>query len=806
MSISPSSAPTVFERSSAKLAADLVAIRDRLRSGQQHLADWQGGELAVSAVPGAGKSTGMAGAAAIAIAKHRLNLRCQLVLVTFTRSAAANLKTRIRQLLRELKLPANGFSVHTLHGLALAIAHRHPELSGLNFEDSALITPARNHRLMRDCVDQWIADFPKPYEALIQGRGFDGEETERLRRRAVLRTEVLPDLANTVIHEAKSSGILPEALRSLAATACLANPSDASDSDLGYNVLEIAAGLYERYQTLLSQRGLMDYDDMILAALRVLAEPATRALWQRQTFAVFEDEAQDSTPLQTRLLEILGQDPDHPEAPPNLVRVGDPNQAINSTFTPADPIFFRQFCDRCQAQNRLITLDRAGRSSPVILDAANFVLDWVNRNAYLQGRRAPFRSQHIQPVPQGDPQPNANPSPLGAGLELCFPETTFATVECIRAKAIALFAQDPQTQAAILVRENKQGRFLAQRLEDLETEHGIVVYEVGGRDRRSNVPNEILTLLQFIQRPHSPDNLKAALTTLLRRQLIPSQDLNALAPAPEQFLYPGPLDPAQSRPVREARRYCNGLLQARLALPPLQLLSFLALTLNYDPAELASADKLAEQAARRAGGEISLQTIIAALSEIVSSEKFEGIDLENAESRYTQPGQITIITMHKAKGLDWDVVFLPFLQAQTIPGHTWVPPQSKFLGEFTLSEVARAQIRTHLHQGPDTIPDLNQAWAEAGALKQAEEFRLLYVAMTRAKRLLWMAAARQAPFSWNKPEGIDPKLPCPAFTALAQRFPQAVINTLGESTTTGLELNIRDAVAAPNADEDTLDF
>lgn len=796
MSISPAPASPAFEPSPGELAADLAAIRDRLRSGQQHLADWQGGELAVSAVPGAGKSTGMAGAAAIAIAKHRLNLRRQLVLVTFTRSAAANLKTRIRQLLRELKLPVNGFSVHTLHGLALAIAHRHPELSGLNFEDSALITPARNHRLMRDCVDQWIADFPKPYEALIEGRGFDGEETERLRRRAVLRTEVLPDLANTVIHEAKSSGILPEALRSLAATACLANPSDASDSGLGdnvgynvgYNVLEIAAGLYERYQTLLSQRGLMDYDDMILAALRVLAEPETRALWQRQTFAVFEDEAQDSTPLQTQLLEILGQDPDHPEAPPNLVRVGDPNQAINSTFTPADPIFFRQFCDRCQAQNRLITLDRAGRSSPVILDAANFVLDWVNRNAHAHAhaRRAPFRSQHIQPVPQGDPQPNANPAPLGAGLELCFPETTFETVERIRARAIALFAQDPQTQAAILVRENKQGRFLAQRLEDLETEHGIVVYEVGQRDRRSNVPSEILTLLQFIQRPHSPDNLKAALTTLLRRQLIPSQDLNALAPAPEQFLYPGPLDPAQPRSVREARRYCNGLLQARLALPPLQLLSFLALTLNYDPAELASADKLAEQAARRAGGEISLQTIIAALGEIVSSEKFEGIDLENAESRYTQPGQLTIITMHKAKGLDWDVVFLPFLQAQTIPGHTWVPPQSKFLGDFTLSEVARAQIRTHLHQGPGTIPDLNQAWAEAGALKQAEEFRLLYVAMTRAKRLLWMAAARQAPFSWNKPEGIDPKSPCPALTALAQRFPQAVTEAVTEAVTDSL--------------------
>ncbi len=765
---------------SAEQQAGIAALRDRLRSGQQHLADWQGGELAVSAVPGAGKSTGMAAAAAITIARNRLNQRRQLVLVTFTRSAAANLKTQIRQLLRQLHLPVNGFSVYTLHGLALSIANRHPELSGLNLEDSALITPARDHRLIRDCVNQGIADFPHAYDTLTEGRRLDSETTERLRRQAVLRTEVLPDLASTVIHEAKSSGLLPAALRAIAATARFDSGSD-PDGDLNgdlngdpntapYNILDIAAGLYERYQRRLKQRNLIDYDDMILAALRVLSDPETRALWQRQTFAVFEDEAQDSTPLQSQLLDILGRDPDRPDAPPNLVRVGDPNQAINSTFTPADPIFFRQFCDRCQTQNRLITLNQAGRSSPIILDAANFVLDWVNLNS----RRFPFRPQHIHPVPGGDPQPEANPSPLGHGLELCFPETTEETVAEIRARAIALFRQDPETQAAILVRENKQGRFLAQRLEDLETEHGIVVYEVGQRDRHSNVPSEILILLQFIQRPHSPDNLKAALTVLMRRQLIPSQDLNALAPAPEQFLYPGPLNPTQPRPVREARRYCNGLLQARLALPPLQLLSFLALTLNYDPAELASADKLAEQAARRAGGEISLNTMIAALGEIVSSEKFEGVDLDNAEARYTRPGQITIITMHKAKGLDWDVVFLPFLQAQTIPGQTWVPPQSKFLGDFTFSEVARAQIRTHLHQDTATLPNLDQAWEEASLLKKSEEFRLLYVAMTRAKRLLWMSAAQQAPFSWSKPTQLAPKAPCPALTALAQRFPGSV--------------------------------
>ncbi|HEY9895421.1 MAG TPA: ATP-dependent helicase, partial [Candidatus Sericytochromatia bacterium] len=305
--------------------ASLDQLRDTLRPGQREIALWTGGALAVSAVPGAGKSTGMAVAAAIAIAQQQLHARRQLVVVTFTRSAAANLKVKIRANLKALGLPPGGFVVQTLHGLAWAIARAHPALSGLN-PDSVLVTPNQNHRLIRTCVEQWVSANARHYQTLLEGRQFDGEETERLRRQSVLRTEVLPALATTVIHEAKSSGLLPDDLR-----------SQSNDVDDPYSVLAIAAGLYEFYQTQLRFRNLIDYDEMILAALRVLDDPQVRQSWQQQVFAVFEDEAQDSSPLQTRLLEILAADPADPTSydRTNLVRVGDPNQAINSTFTPA---------------------------------------------------------------------------------------------------------------------------------------------------------------------------------------------------------------------------------------------------------------------------------------------------------------------------------------------------------------------------------------------------------------------------------------------------------------------------------------
>ncbi|MEL6326411.1 MAG: 3'-5' exonuclease, partial [Cyanobacteria bacterium J06626_23] len=66
------------------------------------------------------------------------------------------------------------------------------------------------------------------------------------------------------------------------------------------------------------------------------------------------------------------------------------------------------------------------------------------------------------------------------------------------------------------------------------------------------------------------------------------------------------------------------------------------------------------------------------------------------------------------------------------------------------------------------IPDIWTAWQQSATLKQAEEYRLLYVAMTRAKRLLWMSAAQQAPFTWSKPDNLQAADPCPVLPSLAE--------------------------------------
>jgi len=79
--------------------------------------------------------------------------------------------------------------------------------------------------------------------------------------------------------------------------------------------------------------------------------------------------------------------------------------------------------------------------------------------------------------------------------------------------------------------------------------------------------------------------------------------------------------------VLKARYLCRSLPVPGWNYPH-QLISFLALTLSYDQAELAT-DKLAERVAQQTAGNSSMAAILTVLNEIVSSERFEPVETEN---------------------------------------------------------------------------------------------------------------------------------------------------------------------------------
>ena len=174
--------------------------------------------------------------------------------------------------------------------------------------------------------------------------------------------------------------------------------------------LRIGARIYQLYQQLIETIGGLDFDDLVWRAVELLDQyPDLCARYRQRWPVVLEDEAQDSVPLQEDLLSLLAG-PDG-----NWIRVGDPNQAIMSTFTAADPRYLRRFLERDDVEAQEMAI--SGRCAPMIIDLANFLVEWVSVEHPLEEvRERAFRQQLIQPTERGAPQQNPDDADSAIGF------------------------------------------------------------------------------------------------------------------------------------------------------------------------------------------------------------------------------------------------------------------------------------------------------------------------------------------------------------------------------------------------------
>ncbi len=139
------------------------------------------------------------------------------------------------------------------------------------------------------------------------------------------------------------------------------------------------ARVFHEYQRHLASQGVIDFDDILLLAYRILSErPGIASIYHRTYRHVFVDEAQDLNSVQYALLRVLG------EQATSVMLVGDPNQAIFGFNGSSKDYMLTEFPNDFKAERT--ELRENFRSSRAVIRAANALYpDSMTLNAVIEG-------------------------------------------------------------------------------------------------------------------------------------------------------------------------------------------------------------------------------------------------------------------------------------------------------------------------------------------------------------------------------------------------------------------------------------
>lgn len=748
------------------------------REQQKAVLAYRGGLLGVSAVPGSGKTMTISALAATLIAETPGGVPpdSQVLVVTYQNAAVDAVRARIAAALKQRGLfhGGYGYEVRTLHSLAYDIVRANPGLAGTT-TDFTVLDGRAQEALLRKAVRIWNNQHPDLWEPLFPG-GRQGDPLGGYRREW---SDIIRKVTHTLISTAKNLRLGPNEVQAKISAA--ESEETAVTQDGGYFFFRVAADIYRLYQQQVETVGGLDFDDLVWMAVELLEGHADlRERLRRQWYYILEDEAQDSVPLQEELLGLLAGDDG------NWVRVGDPNQAIMSTFTAADPRYLRRFLMRDDVE--AVTLPVSGRSAPKIIDLANHLVSWVCEDHPVpEVRDRAFRDQMIEPTAPGDPQQN----PSDDESIITFRTYSNRTMELtdVARRANAFTASHPHMTVGILVPTNRIGYDVAEMLRTI----GADFDEFLRSSTASRQVAEVLSaVLGFLANPIRAGNLETAYDAL--RDVLPElRGADPLLPEGrigdlreggkettcdpervatllrsssrvESLLYPAPgtelvdaLVPVPGITSRDVAvvealaRFLRHWMRA-LTLPVDQLVMTIAQDL-FSETKLATAQKLASYLRSRAEQNVDWRLPeLARELELVAAGRSAFIGLSDEEYGFEPvPGKITLTTMHRAKGLEWDLVYLVGVDG------TWFPHtlEDEFMGEYEAlggdpSEEAKASLLSLV--GELTLPlgdaerDDRSATEMAHVDVIAERLRLLYVGITRARRYLAISWSREVQY------------------------------------------------------------
>lgn len=707
------------------------------RPGQDEVINYRSGKMGIAAVPGSGKTHTLSYLAARLVAGEDLAEDQEVLIVTLVNSAVDNFSSRVAGFLREFDLlPGIGYRVRTLHGLAYDIIREEPAMAGLD-NRFAIIDERAAADILNIVVDNWKRTHPD----FIQAYTAENQDPERLGKRW---NETLASLASSFIKQAKDYELTPEMIR--------AQLDKEEKSGEQFPLLEMGYSFYAAYQQALSYRGAVDFEDLIRLAYRVLRNnPEYLERLRRRWPTILEDEAQDSSLIQEKLLSLLCGDDG------NWVRVGDPNQAIFETFTTAEPRLLREFLEREDVLPS--DLQYSGRSAPAIIDLANFLNRWSQEAHPVLELRDTLSRPYIHPTPPGDPQPNPPDTPNNIIIhneDLQPDEETNRVAK----EASKWLAENPQGTLAILVPRNTRGADVVKKLKDMN----VPIFELLRSSKATRDAAQVLaSILGFFAEPSLKNKLANAIlviaavhygSDMVKTHSRGIRDLVKNLKAPEDLFTPSAIlppvenhDPEQLTPEDLFHQAIHDLRlwQGAVVLPIDQLVMTISMHLFTEPADLALAYKLAivlgGLAASNPGAQLPF--FCAELNNIAGNRvQLYGFSAEETGfDPDAHKGEAVISTMHKAKGLEWDRVYLLSVNNYDFPS---AQAQDNYMSEkwfvrdrLNLEAEMIAQLKAlAAHDRLALRKPEGQATSEARLDYAAERLRLLYVGITRARREL----------------------------------------------------------------------
>jgi DNA helicase II / ATP-dependent DNA helicase PcrA len=551
----------------------------------------------------------------------------EILAITFTNKAAAEMKSRLEDLLPEV---ARRIWILTFHAACGRILRREAPRLGYR-TNFTIYDQADQVRLVKQCLEELERD-PKRFPA----RGIHEH-----------------------ISTAKNQLISPAEYRNRV--------------DSFYD--QTVADVYDLYQRRLFESNAVDFDDLLMLTVEVLERfPEAKERWQKAFRYVLVDEYQDTNHAQYRLLQLLA------EKHRNLCVVGDPDQSIYA-FRGADIRNILEF-ERDFRDTTVIPLEQNYRSKNTILRAANAVI-----------------------AQNSERKPKSLWSELGDGepVRVLEVEDEHAEARFVASEIAGLVDEGVNgSEIAVFYRTNAQSRVL----EDILVRQEIPYQVIGGPRfyERAEV-KDLIAYLQAIDNPFDTVSLQrianrprrgigdASLARLQRYADGHGRSLWETLEFPEE----AGLGPAQARAVSGFRTLMQSLQAGALELRVDELVERTLDRSGY----IASLE--AERTIESQGRIENLQELVGVAQEYQSTAPDQNLStflqeislFSDQDALRDQQSLVTLMTLHNAKGLEFNAVFVIGMEEGVFP-HSRSIEENSLEEERRLAYVGMTRARERL--------------------------------------------------------------------------------------------------------------